>query len=181
MSAATQPYARAFLETAAAGYDVARFLEGAAAVAAAIERNPTLRAFLSAPAVPEEAKKKALAEIAARAGLDPLGQRFFQVLLKNHRVLESGEIVQAVREAQDARLGLVQGRVVVAAPIDDEERKRIERALAARVGKTVRVRVDVDPGILAGFVARVGSNVFDASAASAIRRFRENTNDGKGV
>jgi F0F1-type ATP synthase delta subunit len=33
------------------------------------------------------------------------------------------------------------------------------------------MKVDVDPKILAGFVARVGSELFDASATGAIERF----------
>jgi F0F1-type ATP synthase delta subunit len=33
------------------------------------------------------------------------------------------------------------------------------------------MRVQVDPRILAGFVAKVGSEVFDASALRAVERF----------
>jgi F0F1-type ATP synthase delta subunit len=39
--------------------------------------------------------------------------------------------------------------------------------------------VKVDPQILAGFVARVGSEVFDASAVRAIERFREEAAGGR--
>jgi F0F1-type ATP synthase delta subunit len=35
------------------------------------------------------------------------------------------------------------------------------------------MKVDVDRNILAGFVARVGSEIFDASAARAIERFEQ--------
>jgi F-type H+-transporting ATPase subunit delta len=181
VSAATQPYARAFFETAPAGYDVPRFLESAAALVAAIEDNPVLRGFLAAPAVPEEAKTRALSELGAKAGLDDLGRRFFQVLLKNHRLLQAGEIVQALRKANDARSGIVEGRVTVAAPIGEAERARIEEALASRVGGSVRLGVEVDPAILAGFVAHVGSNVFDASAATAVRLFEEKAREGRGA
>jgi F-type H+-transporting ATPase subunit delta len=166
-------YARAFLETAPAGYDMARFLENAGALARAVAENATLRAFLSAPAVPHAAKTAALAQLARRVGLDELGQRFFQVMLKNHRLLEAEKILRRLREENDARQGIVQGRVTVAAPIGDAEKTAIEEALAGRIGGKVRLRAEVDPAILAGFVARVGSNVFDASAITAIRLFRE--------
>ena len=172
MSAFARSYARAFLETAPAGYDTARFLESADSLARAVARNATLRAFLSAPAVPHPAKTEALTQLARRVGLDELGQRFFQVMLKNHRLLEAEAILRSLRQENDARDGIVQGRVTVAAPIGEEEKTAIEEALGGRIGGKVRLRAEVDPAILAGFVAHVGSNVFDASAATAIRMFR---------
>ena len=173
MSVFAQSYARAFLETAPAGYDLPRFLESAGSLARAVTENATLRAFLSAPAVPQSAKAETLAQLGRRAGLDEFGQRFFQVLLRHHRLLEADEVLRSVRQEGDRRNGIVEGRVRVAAPIGEAERAAIEAALASRLGGKVRLETEVDPGILGGFVARVGSNVFDASAATAIRRFRE--------
>jgi F-type H+-transporting ATPase subunit delta len=177
VSAFAVPYAKAFFEAAPAGYDVERFLEGASAVSRAIEQNPSLRAFLATPAVARDAKRKTVAALAAAVGLDTFGQRFFDLVLQNHRILEADQILEAPRSLHDARRGIVPGRVTVAAPIGEPERAAIAAALAERVGATVQLSVDVDPKILAGFVARVASNVFDASAAAAIRRFRE---QGKG-
>ena len=94
-----QSYARAFLETAPGEYDIARFLENAGSLSRAIVENATLRAFLSAPAVPQPAKLAAVRQLAARAGLDTVGQRFFEVMLNNHRLLEAGAILQSLREA----------------------------------------------------------------------------------
>jgi F-type H+-transporting ATPase subunit delta len=173
MSAFAHPYARAFLETAPRGYDVARFLESARTLVDAIEGDARLRAFLSTPAVPAEVKAGALAALARRAGLDAFGERFFEMILKNHRLGDAAEILRAVRDAHDAALGIVEGRVIVATPIAEAERKTIEDALTGRIGQSVRLRVEIDPSILAGFVARVGSNVFDASATAAIRQFEE--------
>lgn len=167
------PYARAFLETAPKGYDVEAFLAAAGGLGEAIEKDRTLRAFLSSPGVPEESKRKAVAELAARAGVDPFGARFLEVLLKHRRILETGTILQAVRAAFDAARGVLEGRVTVAAAIGDAERARIEEALGAKLNGRVRLKVAVDPKILGGFVARVGSSVFDASAVAGIRRFQE--------
>lgn len=173
MSAFAQSFARAFLETAPANYDMAAFLECAGSLAKALDENGTLRAFVSAPAVPREAKIGALKELAEKAGLETFGQRFFEVMLRHHRLLEAGAILRSLRDADDARHGIVQGKVTVAAPIGDEERRVLEDALSGRVGGKVRLSMEVDPAILAGFVAHVGSSVFDASAVAAIRRFQE--------
>jgi F-type H+-transporting ATPase subunit delta len=167
------PYARAFLEAAPEGYDVEAFLAAGGELARAIDTDPTLRAFLAAPGVPDEAKRGAVAELAGRAGVDAFGTRFFELLLRHRRVLSVGAILAAVREGYDAERGILEGQVTVAAPIGDADKTRIEEALGARLDSRVRVRVAVDPKILGGFVARVGSSVFDASAVAGIRRFQE--------
>ena len=167
------PYARAFLETAPKGYDVEGFLASAGDLARAIEKEPALRAFLAAPAVPEDAKRKAVAELAARSGVDAFGGRFLELLLRHRRILDTGVILQGVRKSFDASRGMLEGNVTVAAPIGDAERATIEQALGAKLNGRVRLKVAVDPKILGGFVARVGSSVFDASAAAGIRRFQE--------
>jgi F-type H+-transporting ATPase subunit delta len=181
MSAFAQSYARAFLETAPPDYDMERFLENAESLARAIQENATLRAFLSAPAVPHAAKTEALARLSEKTGLDVFGQRLFQVMLRNHRLLDAGDILQSLREANDAKHGIVQGRVTVAAPIAEDEKRSIEEALSGRIGAKVRLRMEVDPSILAGFVAHVGSSVFDASVVAAIRRFQEQARGRTGV
>ncbi len=167
------PYARAFLEAAPEGYDVEAFLTAAGGLAAAIDKDRTLRAFLSAPAVPEESKRKAVAELAARSGVDAFGARFLELLLKNRRILATDAILRSLRENFDAAQGVLEGSVTVAAPIGDAEKAAIEQALGTKLSGKVRVKVAVDPRILGGFVARVGSNVFDASAVAGIRRFQE--------
>jgi len=181
MSSFTHPYARAFLETAPSGYDVASFLAAGEALAGILDSNPDLRAFLRAPAVPQQAKSKVVAELSNRAGLDAHGSRFLQVLLKNHRLLEAGAVLKAVRDAYDTLNGVVRARITVAAPIGDAEKSMIEEAIGSRMGKKVHAQVELDPGILAGFVAHVESNVFDGSAAAAIRRFQERAKEQTGA
>jgi len=78
VSAFTRPYARAFVEAAPKGYDFLKFLESGETMARAFEANPGLRAFLRAPNVPRDAKSKAIAELAGKAGIDAYGTRFLQ-------------------------------------------------------------------------------------------------------
>lgn len=172
MSAFTHPYAKAFLEAAPKDYDVVRFLEAGETMARAFQANPELRAFLLAPNVPREAKSKALDALSKKAGLDEYGARFLQVMLRNHRLLEAAEVFKTLRDLNDERHNVLRVRLTVAAPLTDTERKSVEDAIAERTGKTIRTQVDVDPGLLGGFLARAGSRVFDGTVAAAIRRFQ---------
>jgi F-type H+-transporting ATPase subunit delta len=174
-----RPYAQAFLEAIPAGYDPDRFLERASVLARAMVEDRRLRAFLGAPSVPADAKRGVLDDLARRAEVDEFGRRFLRLVLDKRRILTLAQILSAIREARDQALGIIEAAVTVAAPLQDGARERIENALARQTGRKVRMTVKVDSQILAGFVARVGSEVFDASAVRAIERFREEAAGGR--
>jgi len=173
-------YAQAFLGAAPRGYPADRFLETAGTIVAAL-RDPRARAFFGAPAVPAAARAGALAALSEKAGLDAYGTRFLAVVLENGRILHLPEILRTVREEIDRRGGVVAARVTVAAPIGEEERKQIEDSLSRQAGRSVRMSVDVDPAILGGLVAKIGSQVFDASVAQAVERFRQDAREKVGA
>ena len=116
-----------------------------------------------------------------KAGLEGYGERFLGVTLENGRLLHLPEILRALREEIDRRGGVVAARVTVAAPIGEEERKRIEQSLSRQAGRSVRMSVDVDPSILGGFVAKIGSQIFDASVTQAIEHFRRDAREKVGA
>ncbi len=181
MTAFARSYAQAFLQAAPQGYDVDRFLEGARTIDHAVAEDSRLKAFFTSPAVPVQAKKGALARLSAQAGLDEFGARLLAVALDNGRLPALSQILAAVREQADQASGVVAARVTVAAPVGEAERERIARALARSVGRRVRLEMDVDGKILGGFVARVGSEVFDASVRHAVERFAEETKGRAGA
>jgi F-type H+-transporting ATPase subunit delta len=181
MTAFARSYAQAFLQTAPPGYDVERFLEGAAAVRDAVAGDARLKAFFLSPSVPLTAKKGTLALLAKKGDVDDLGARLLDLALEHGRVLSLSEILTAIRLQSDKTGGVVAARVTVARPVGDAERGKIAEALGRRVGRRVRLEVDVDATILGGFVAKVGSEVFDASVRHAVERFSELTKERAGA
>jgi F-type H+-transporting ATPase subunit delta len=168
-----RPYADALIEIAHAGADFEAITAGLSAIAQGLASSGPLRAVLGNPAIERQSKESVLRALSKRVGLPEVAIRLLLVLAHNGRILELAEVVDALREALDERNGVVPAHVTVASPIGANERSAIERALGRITGKTVRLTVDVDPGILAGFVARVGSERIDASAAGAIEGFKE--------
>ena len=179
MSAFARSYASAFFQTLPEGSDAAGFLRGAEAIRQAISQDARLKAFVGSPAVPHDAKRKVVEELTGRVGLDEFGRRFFQVLLEHKRLLSISEILSAIRLEADRRSGVVEARVTLAAPPDAQERRQIEEALTRAAGRPVRLSVDVDETILAGFVAKIASEIFDASVLRAIETFRRGAEEAK--
>ena len=67
-----------------------------------------------------------------------------------------------------------------AAPLSDGERGALRERLGRRLGKTVLLDSEVDPGLLGGFVAEVGSRVLDMSIAGQLAALRERIIKGAG-
>ena len=181
MSAFARSYAAAFLDAAPSGYDVGQFLDGAERIRDALTRDLRLKAFFMAPAVPKTAKQQALDELGRRTGLDPFAVRFVQMVLAHRRLLQLPEILATLRQEWDRRRGVVEARVRVASRVGPEEERQIADRLSAAVGKTVKLQTEVDPEILGGFVARIGSEIFDGSALRAIERFSEEAKETAGA
>src|SRR5512143_221607 len=120
MNAFARSYARAFLESVPAGFDVDAFLSRAGSVRQAVATDARLKAFLSVPSIPQESKRKVVSGLAGRAGLDPFGTRFLDLVLANGRLLHLSDILSTIREQFDRRRGLVQATVTVAAPIGED-------------------------------------------------------------
>jgi F-type H+-transporting ATPase subunit delta len=181
VSAFARSYAQAFLASAPESYDVEKFLEGARSLSRAFSEDARLRAFFGSPAVPLPAKKKALAELAERAGVEAFGRRLLDLALERGRLLSLPEILSAIRTQSDRERGVVAAKVTVAAPIGDEETRRIAEALGKRLRRNVRLELGVDEKILGGFVAKVGSEVFDASVRHAVERFQRQSKEKAGA
>ena len=181
MTAFARSYAQAFLQTAAPGYDVERFLEGAGAVRDSLAGDARLRSFFLSPSVPLAAKKGTLALLCGKAGVDAFGARLLDLALEHRRILWLSEILTAIRDQFDATSGVVAARVTLARPVGAPEREKIAQALGRAIGRRVRLEVDVDEKILGGLVAKVGSEVFDASVRHAVERFAAMTKERAGA
>jgi F-type H+-transporting ATPase subunit delta len=168
-----RPYADALLGSVPPDFDAAKWTGALRDVAAAIAGSGVLRAVLSNPSVKADAKRAIVESLAAKAGVDELGGRFLRLLLDNRRIVQLPEVLDAIGAALDARAGVVPARVTVASDIDSAARERVSAALSRATGKKVRATFTTDPKLLAGFVARVGSTVYDASALGAIDKFKE--------
>jgi len=168
-----RPYADALLGSVPPDFDAAKWTAPMRDVAAAIASNGMLRAVLANPSVKADAKRAIVESLAGKAGVDELGRRFLRLLLDKGRIVQLPEVLDAIGEALDSRAGVVPARVTVASEIDSAARERVSAALSRATGKKVRATFTTDPKLLAGFVARVGSTVYDASALGAIEKFKE--------
>jgi len=131
-----------------------------------------LRATIESPAVALERRATVVREIARAAGLSGKTERLLSLLEEHGRIGLIGDIAGAFRMIRDERQGVVEAELTTAVPLDDDLTRRWEAALSGVTGKKVKLKRNVDPGIIGGAVARVGSVVYDSSLRSQLARLR---------
>jgi F-type H+-transporting ATPase subunit delta len=144
------------------------------AIAHLVRDHPKLAAALSRPWLGAHVKRATAIEIANRAGISPLARDFFALVVTRGRADHLDAIAAAYRELADAAAGRLRARVRTAVALTEEER----RTLAARLGRElggrqVILEEVVDPTLMGGFVAEVGSRVLDASLDGQLARLRQ--------
>jgi F-type H+-transporting ATPase subunit delta len=148
--------------------------------AALLEAERELRDLLAWPWVKAVAKRAVVVAVADRLGLSPLTRNFLALVAQRRRLGLVGEILAAYRALVDDAAGRVRARVRSAAPLGETERAALRARLGQRLGKMVLLETEVDPILLGGFVAEVGSQVLDASVAGQLRALRERLITGAG-
>ena len=112
--------------------------------------------------------------------MSPLTRSFLALVAQRRRLDILGEILTAYRASVDEAAGRIRARVRSAATLSDTARAALRERLGRRLGKTVLLDTEVDPGLLGGFVAEVGSRVLDMSVAGQLAALRERIIKGAG-
>jgi len=165
-------YARALLGALpdAASQDLAgSFLVN---LASALHENPDAREFLLNPATPSADKQSLLGKLAASPGVPPGVATFLRTVVDHGRVANLASIAEVFQAEREAGQGMVSATLTTASPVDAATTARAAAALERLAGRKVNLTTDVDPALLGGAIARVGSMVYDGSLRTQLARLR---------
>jgi F-type H+-transporting ATPase subunit delta len=133
---------------------------------AALGDDAELIAFLENPKVRFEDKAKLLAK--ALGKVNPLALNLVYLLVTKGRFGMVTDIADEYQRLLDSYRGIERAEVTTAIPLDDKDRRKLEKRLEMIVGKKVVVKSEVDPSVLGGVVARVGGKLLDGSTRSKL-------------
>jgi F-type H+-transporting ATPase subunit delta len=117
-------------------------------------------------------RKKLLGVLIKRVGADPMVSRFLDHVLDRGRIGGLVEIARAYQRMADEAAGRVQAEITSAQPLVPDELNQIKTALEQATGKQVVATTNVDPELIGGVVAKVGSYVIDGSVRSTLEQLR---------
>lgn len=175
ISAAAYRYARALTDVATMpGSDVKP--EEAVAQLRAVEEVVTgsaeLRTALMTPAIQPGNKRTVMRKLMDELSVSRVIRNLIFVVIDHRRVGLLTEIREAFEILMDERLGFVRADVISAAPLEQEQSALLQSELSRLEGKQVRLRLSVDPALLGGAAARIGSTVYDGSIRGQLQEMR---------
>ena len=135
-------------------------------------QHPTLEKVLLNPAVPVTRKSAAVGELLASLGVHPVLGKLLMLLAGRDRLSVLPDLLAAFRDRLMDHQQVVRAEVTTATPLSADGARDIERHLARLTGKTVRLSARVDPAIIGGVVARIGSTVYDGSVTHQLEKIR---------
>jgi F-type H+-transporting ATPase subunit delta len=165
-------YARALLAALATAPDQDLAGEFLNALATSLRTNAELRGFLLDPARSTTAKKEILDELCAAHGAPERMKTFLRLMVDNARLASLPSIAEVFHLERESAQGVVSATLTAAAPLTPEHQARAAAALGKITGKKVNLTIEVDPGLLGGVVAQVGSMVYDGSLKTQLARLR---------
>ena len=171
MSVAASRYAKALLDVlypskAEMGRDQLRsFLS-------VLDSQENARLVLENPTLSTENRKDLLNKIGNALSLDAPIRNFLALLIDRNRLDLLEEIIVTYESLLDEKLGVVKARVTTALELDSKQREEIAARLHALTGKKVRMETFVDPSLIGGLVAQVGSSIYDGSIRQQLQTFK---------
>jgi F-type H+-transporting ATPase subunit delta len=175
-SALASRYAKALADAVlspGSGADPRQSLAELRAFEQMVEASPELRNVLLSPAVPTVRKRAVVARFVPLVPLSPLIRNFLFVMIDRRRADLLGEMSAAFEAALDERTGWVRAEVQSAGPLTEAQRASLQDELSRVASKQVRCDFSVDPALIGGVVARIGSTVYDGSVRTQLESLRE--------
>jgi len=140
--------------------------------------SPEVAALLAKETISPTFKKSIIDEISAAVKTEKLLARTLDLLAERNRLGVLTAFLAELRRCIDGRLGIQRVEYLVATEMASAEQKALEASLVEVLGATVRLKVTVQPDLLAGCILRVGHRVADMSLKSRVLQIRDALSQG---
>jgi len=167
-------YANALYDVLRKAGNLGRARQDLEAFADLVKGHDELVQVFENPAVPPLKKRAVVAALLERApGVTAEVRRLLLMLGEQDRLAALDEISGMFAERVMAESRTMPAEVVTAEPLTDASRAALAAALGRATGSEITINERVDPAIVGGVVARVGSLVFDGSVSRRLEKMRQ--------
>ena len=137
------------------------------------KQYPLLEKVLLNPAVPVPRKRAAVADLLAQAKFTPIVTKLLTLLADRDRLVLIPDLLASYRDRLLDHRGVVRAEVTTASTLDPGRADAIRQGLAALTGRTVQLATKIDPAIVGGLIARIGSTVYDGSVTRQLEKMKD--------
>jgi F-type H+-transporting ATPase subunit delta len=140
--------------------------------ARALESSDELRNALTDPHLPASRRQQIVEDLLGGQA-DPATVALVGMAVGTGRARELPEIIDSLVAMSAAEANKVVAEVRSVLELTEDQRQRLAAALEAATGKSVDVKVVVDPTILGGLVTTIGDTVIDGSVRTRLERLKQ--------
>jgi F-type H+-transporting ATPase subunit delta len=136
-------------------------------VSAGLAEHRDLAEMFYHPTVPSQAKKETIKQVFG-AEVSEIVLHFLLLLIdKGRETVLSAVVKESIRLINAAR-NIVEAEVTAAIELGEAEQQKLIAKLSALTGKSIVLRINVDPQIIGGVIVRIGDKLIDGSVASRL-------------
>jgi F-type H+-transporting ATPase subunit delta len=95
-----------------------------------------------------------------------------RILIEHQRTAEMPAIREEFNRLVDAVQGIVHVLLITAVPVAANEESAYRQSLTRKIGRDVRLRVEVDPALIGGATIQVGDHLVDGSIRTRLEELR---------
>lgn len=153
--------------------DLAQVDRDLTSLVALLDSNTELQAAASRVGIPDAARKALMTAVAEKMAVAAPVRKVIALLAEKRKLNLLPDLAVAFRERLLAHQNVVRAEVTSAVPLSADKLTALEASLSRATGKKVDLSVAVDPELLGGIVARIGSTVYDGSVRTQLTKMRQ--------
>jgi len=173
MSTVAKRYTPALLDVAREADALEAVLADVRGLRELLETSQDFAEFVRNPLIPAGQQNELLVQL-LEGKVHALTLNFLRLLAEKERLTALPDILAEVERGIDEEKGILDVQLRTAVAFSAAQEKALSDKLHGRTGKTVRLRQEVDPSLVGGFLLRIGDQIEDYSLAAKLQRFQQN-------
>lgn len=138
-------------------------------ISTTIEGSDELRKIFYNPSIAMKFKENVLSQLLDRFKPDATVRKFIYLILNKNRIKLLDKIIFALENLSDKITNRARIRVKTALKLDEKETETLKKRFADITKKDVILDIHVEPELIGGIIAQIGSTVFDGSIKNQLR------------
>lgn len=161
-------YASAIFELAKDGNAISGLENDVAALGTALKDSADLRDLIGSPVYSRDQQGAAITAIAQKMGLSATMSNALSLMAGKRRLFTLPQLLTRLGEMIAEDKGEMTAEVTAAQALSGAQEKSLAETLAAKTGKTVKLNIRVDEGLIGGMIVKLGSKMIDTSIRSKL-------------
>ncbi|HYO56876.1 ATP synthase F1 subunit delta [Archangium sp.] len=166
-------YARALLDVATESGRADAVSEQLSTFSSAFAQNRELADILFNPAYTREQRARVVEALLKALGpVEPVLGNTLRLMVDRNRLVYLPDIARLYRDMADAQAGRLRGHVTSAVPLPPDTLQTLAGTLKQLTQRNVVLEARVDPTVLGGVAAQVGSTLYDGTLRTQLEQLR---------